>query len=99
MFRSSSSAFSSAASEIGSSFVLCRSTTTKSGFASRAASINFSTDLKNLTVLPTASAVARILDAKNMSSTTDRTMATAIPPLTDEQKLEFGQHSNNHPAD
>ena len=26
-------------------------------------------------------------------------MATAIPPLTDDEKLEFGEHSNNHPAD
>ncbi len=26
-------------------------------------------------------------------------MATAIPPLSDAEKLEFGNHSNNHPAD
>ena len=26
-------------------------------------------------------------------------MVTAIPPLTDAEKLEFGNHSNNHPAD
>src|SRR6185369_16453279 len=48
---------------------------------------------------PTASAVARIFDAKNMSSTIASTMVTAIPPLTDDEKLEFGNHSSNHPAD
>ena len=26
-------------------------------------------------------------------------MVTAIPPLTDAEKLELGEHSNNHPAD
>jgi endonuclease/exonuclease/phosphatase family metal-dependent hydrolase len=26
-------------------------------------------------------------------------MVTAIPPLTDAEKLEFGEHSNSHPAD
>ena len=34
-----------------------------------------------------------------MSSTTATTLDIAIPPLTEAEKLEFGEHTNHHPPD
>lgn len=48
--------------------------------------------------VPTASATARIFDAKNMSSTT-ATTDIAIPPLTAAEKLEFGEQNNHYKID
>src|ERR1044072_8206940 len=71
----------------------------KRGFVSRAFSTNASRLRGKLISTPTASATARIFDAKNISSTTAIiTPLMIIPPLTDSEKLEVGENSNHQPS-